>query len=55
MEIRRTVWNRIATEWTPDEALLDSIVNEISLSDLPDAITKVLQGRMRGRSIVALS
>jgi acrylyl-CoA reductase (NADPH) len=55
MEVRRTVWNRIAAEWKPSEALLDSIVNEISLSDLPDAIAKVLQGRMRGRSIVALS
>jgi len=55
MEVRRKIWNRIAAEWKPNEALLDSIVHEISLSDLPDAIAKVLQGRMRGRSIVAMS
>ncbi|OAS17366.1 acryloyl-CoA reductase [Paenibacillus oryzisoli] len=55
MDVRRAVWNRIATEWKPDEVLLDSIVKEISLSELPEAITQVLQGRMRGRSIVALS
>ncbi|WP_379138758.1 acryloyl-CoA reductase [Paenibacillus sp. sgz500958] len=55
MDVRRTVWNRIAAEWKPDEALLNSIVNEISLADLPEAIAQVLQGRMRGRYIVALS
>lgn len=54
MDVRRTVWNRIAAEWKPDEALLDSIVHEISLSDLPAAIAQVLQGRMRGRSVVVL-
>ncbi|WP_138754503.1 acryloyl-CoA reductase [Paenibacillus sinopodophylli] len=55
MDVRRAVWNRIATEWKPDEALLDSIVHEISLSDLPAAISQIMQGRMRGRSVVALN
>jgi len=55
MDVRRTVWDRIAAEWQPDGALLDAIVHEISLSELPAAIAQVLQGRMRGRSVVALS
>ncbi|MFD0674415.1 acryloyl-CoA reductase [Cohnella sp. GCM10027633] len=55
MDVRRTVWNRIAAEWRPDETLLNAVANEISLSDLPAAIARVLQGGMRGRSIVALS
>jgi putative quinone oxidoreductase, YhdH/YhfP family len=55
MDVRREVWNRIAAEWKPEEALLDSIVHEISLSDLPAAIAQVLQGRMRGRSVVAMA
>ncbi|MDI4649170.1 acrylyl-CoA reductase family protein [Cohnella hashimotonis] len=55
MDVRRTVWNRIAAEWQPDGALLDAIVHEISLSELPAAIAQVLQGRMRGRAVVALS
>lgn len=55
MEVRRTVWNRIAAEWKPDEELLNAVVHEISLSDLPAAVATVLQGRMRGRSIVKLS
>lgn len=55
MDVRRTVWNRIAAEWQPDGALLDAIVHEIPLSELPAAIAQVLQGRMRGRSVVALS
>ncbi|MDG0794127.1 acryloyl-CoA reductase [Cohnella ginsengisoli] len=55
MDVRRTVWNRIAAEWQPDGALLDAVVHEISLSELPAAIAQVLQGRMRGRAVVALS
>lgn len=55
MDVRRTVWNRIAAEWMPEEGLLNSIVNDISLSDLPAAIAQVLQGRMRGRYVVGLS
>ncbi|WP_338131045.1 acrylyl-CoA reductase family protein [Cohnella rhizosphaerae] len=55
MDVRRAVWNRIAAEWQPEGALLDAIVQEIPLSGLPAAIQQVLQGRMRGRFVVALA
>lgn len=55
MELRRKVWGRIAAEWLPDEEMLDSVIHKIALSDLPDALTQILQGRMRGRAIVNLT
>lgn len=55
MTLRKTVWNRIAAEWRPDEAQLAAIAREIALDELPDALAEVLQGRMRGRAIVALA
>ncbi|MBB6733738.1 acryloyl-CoA reductase [Cohnella zeiphila] len=55
MGLRRTVWSRIASEWRPDDALLEAVSHEIALSELPDALAQVLQGRMRGRAVVALS
>ncbi|MCM2997044.1 acryloyl-CoA reductase [Paenibacillus cellulositrophicus] len=55
MELRRKVWGRIAAEWLPEEEMLDSVVREIALSDLSEALTQILQGRMRGRAIVNLT
>lgn len=55
MELRHKVWGRIAAEWLPEEEMLDSVVHEIALSDLPDALAQILQGRMRGRAVVDLS
>ncbi|WP_027094599.1 acryloyl-CoA reductase [Cohnella thermotolerans] len=54
MDLRRTVWSRLAEQWRPDAALLDAIARDITLAELPDALRRVLQGKMRGRCVVAL-
>lgn len=51
-ELRKTLWNKLAAEWKPDNLL--SIYNEISLEDLPSAINKILKGELKGRTVVKL-
>jgi acrylyl-CoA reductase (NADPH) len=49
---RREVWGRLADDLRPD---LDALVaEEIGLADVPDAFGRILAGRMRGRTLVAL-
>lgn len=52
---RRKVWHRLATDLKP-EGLLDWIgAEEITLDDLPAAMSTILQGGVRGRKLVKLS
>lgn len=51
METRKVIWQRMADDFKP-ESLLNTIKNEVSLTELPEAITKILKGEMRGRTIV---
>ncbi|MFD1434386.1 acryloyl-CoA reductase [Kroppenstedtia eburnea] len=52
---RRKVWHRLATDLKP-EGLLDWIgAEEITLDDLPAAMSSILQGGVRGRKLVKLS
>jgi len=53
MEVRRTVWQRLATDLKP--RALSSIAREIPLDGLPDAFTTLLDGAARGRYVVKLS
>jgi NADPH2:quinone reductase len=52
MNIRRTVWERLATDLKPTG--LDRIAREIPLEGLPDAFTALLNGAARGRYVVKL-
>jgi putative YhdH/YhfP family quinone oxidoreductase len=54
MEIgrRREVWQRLATDLRPDLERLAA--EEIGLADVPDAFARILDGKMRGRTLVAL-
>ncbi len=54
MELRRTLWQQMADELKPQN-LLDSIGQEITLDELPDATAKILKGGVRGRIIVKVS
>lgn len=53
MEKRLKVWDRLATDLKPDH-LLEYIANEIDLEQLPDALTEILKGKVRGRTIVKM-
>lgn len=52
-KLRTGLWTKLATEWKP--AHLMAIYNEIGLADLQDAIQNILNGKLKGRTIVKMS
>lgn len=48
MDVRVELWKRIAGEWKPTH--LDEIGNEITLDDLPETLSSILKGEVRGRT-----
>lgn len=50
--LRRILWKKMAEEWKPDHLL--TLYNEIGLSELPFAIEQILDGKLKGRTIVNL-
>ena len=50
-ESRIRLWSNIAQQWSMD---LDSIVNEISLNELPAAIDQISNGSIAGRTIIKM-
>ncbi|MDR5659967.1 acryloyl-CoA reductase [Serpentinicella sp. ANB-PHB4] len=53
MEIRKPLWERMATDLKPD-LLLKDIGQEVTLDELPDVLAKILKGKTRGRTIVKI-
>lgn len=53
MTFRKAVWQKLANEWKPDK-LMD-IYTEISLDELNDKIGLMLEGKLKGRTILNLS
>jgi len=53
MDVRREVWRRLATDMKP--AALKTMVQEISIGELPNAFATLLRGAARGRFVVSLS
>ncbi|MGG4033135.1 acryloyl-CoA reductase [Paenibacillus cisolokensis] len=53
MDLRLRLWQRMATDLKPNFKL-DDICSEISLAELPGALSDILKGRQRGRTIVKL-
>jgi len=51
MELRKTLWKRMATDLKP-QAAIDSIGVEVSFSELKDVLSNILKGRVRGRTVV---
>lgn len=53
-QLRQELWSKLATTMKPAnlEGMLD---NEISLTELPLALEKILAGKMRGRTLVKLN
>ena len=50
MAYREAVWNKLAKDWKPDN-LMD-VYKEISLNELSDHIDLMLDGKLKGRTIV---
>ncbi|WCK55549.1 acryloyl-CoA reductase [Aneurinibacillus sp. Ricciae_BoGa-3] len=53
MEVRKRLWERMADDLKP-EGLVESIAHEISLDDLPRTLSAILEGKVRGRVVVAI-
>lgn len=53
MELRRQLWQNLASDYKPT-LLLDGIGHETSLEELPQALTSILHGGVRGRTIVRI-
>jgi acrylyl-CoA reductase (NADPH) len=51
MAYRQTIWQRLATDLKPPN--LRDMAQVITLSDLPTAISTILQGKIKGRVLVA--
>ncbi|WP_458413469.1 NADPH:quinone oxidoreductase family protein [Schinkia sp. CFF1] len=53
MEIRKKLWSRMADDLKPEQ-LLNTIGHEISLDELPHALSAILEGKSKGRVVVKL-
>jgi acrylyl-CoA reductase (NADPH) len=52
IHIRKKIWHKLAGEWRLKK--LDSLATECGLSELPEYIERMLQGRQTGRVIINL-
>ena len=50
MAYREIVWQKLATEWKPDTLM--ELYTEISFAELSDTIDLMLQGKLKGRTIL---
>ena len=51
-ELRKNLWLKLANEWKPDNLL--EIYNEITPEQIPDAISAILSGKLKGRTLVKM-
>ncbi len=52
MAYRETVWRKLATDWKPDNLM--ELYNEILLNELSDTIDLMINGKLKGRTLVKL-
>lgn len=52
MHLREKLWIKLATDWKP--AHLMNLYNEITLNELVSAIELILQGKLKGRTLVKI-
>ena len=53
MDKRLKVWNRLGDDLKPT-TLNEEMVNEISLEEIPEVLAAILEGKVRGRTLVKL-
>ncbi len=52
MPLRSALWNKLAKEWKPENIL--KLYTEISLEEVGNALELILQGKLKGRTIVTM-
>ena len=52
MDIRTELWNQLSGTWKPDN--LNDHVEEVSLTELNNKIDQILDGKLKGRTIINL-
>ncbi len=52
MNLRKSLWNKLADAWKPNDLL--NIYKEIRLDELSENIDLILQGKLKGRTLVKL-
>ena len=52
LDLRKTVWDKLATDWKLDN--LDALSQEITLNELSDTIKRMLDGKIKGRHLLNL-
>ncbi|MDD3743679.1 MAG: YhdH/YhfP family quinone oxidoreductase [Lentimicrobiaceae bacterium] len=53
MPLRKQIWEKLSGEWKPES--LEKIAEVVSLDALPENISKILKGEIRGRKVVKIS
>ncbi len=53
MGVRRELWQRLARDLRPPH--LDEIAEEVAFRDLPDVLSRILKGGVRGRFVVSIA
>ena len=51
--VRKVVWSKLANEWKLDQ--LEDLAEECSLEELPEKIGLILEGKLKGRTVVRLA
>ena len=50
--LRAGLWSKLANEWKPNNIV--NLYTEISLSDINDAVSRILNGKLKGRTIIKM-
>jgi acrylyl-CoA reductase (NADPH) len=50
--LRAGLWTKLANEWKPDNIV--DLYNEISIFEINDAVSKILEGKLKGRTIIKM-
>ena len=53
MKYRKIVWNKLAQEWKPKQ--LDHTCNDIKINDLQNRIELMLNGKLKGRTVLTFA
>ncbi|MFV0471234.1 MAG: YhdH/YhfP family quinone oxidoreductase [Paludibacteraceae bacterium] len=53
MNLREILWNKLSGEWKPTQLM--NLYTSIEMDELNDKIDKILQGKLKGRTIVHIS
>ena len=50
MHLRKALWIKLSNEWKPENLL--ELYNEISILEIENAVNQILQGKLKGRTII---